>query len=208
MRHAPRGQSFGLSVRGRLLARDATAPNHTPLTLAYAETDSAKLWEPRATTTASLQLLMVEAELGSRGQFESGDRYLGSRSRSSVGAYRYARSEPSLNDRNCSDFPSSASAQRFFLSAGDRASTRMGLIAMATGTPASGEPNCARSTRPERRSKWCGVSRAGATLAPEAGHTRSLRADTKTTMAAERFDGDAGSYPGSGGRRTPIGPNR
>lgn len=94
------------------------APNHAPLTLAYAEADSAKLWELQATTSDPLQLLMVEAELGSRGQFESGDRYLGSRSRSSVGLYRYARSEPSLNDRNCADFPSSASAQRFFLSAG------------------------------------------------------------------------------------------
>lgn len=93
-------------------------PNQAPLVLAYAQTDTEQLWALQATTSDPLQLLMVEAELGSRSQFESGDRYLGSRTAASVGSYRYSRAAPALNDKDCSDFASAASAQRFFLSAG------------------------------------------------------------------------------------------
>ncbi len=93
-------------------------PNQAPLVLAYAQADTEKLWALQASTSDPLQLWMVEAELGSREQFESGDRYLGSRTRSSVGSYRYTRSAPTLYNKNCSDFASPASAQRFFLSAG------------------------------------------------------------------------------------------
>lgn len=96
----------------------APPPNHAPLVLAYAEADAEHLWSLQATTSDPLQLMMIEAELGSRGQFESGERYLGSRTSSAVGSSRYARPTPTLNDKDCSDFASTASAQRFFLSAG------------------------------------------------------------------------------------------
>lgn len=98
-------------------------PDQAPLVLAFANNDTDELWTIQATTTDPLRLMLAEAELGARGQFESGDRYLGSRTRSSVGSSRYARAQAgsstsAVNDRDCADFVSAASAQRFFLSAG------------------------------------------------------------------------------------------
>lgn len=99
------------------------APDQAPLVLAFANHETDELWAIQATTSDPLRLMLAEAELGARGQFESGDRYLGSRTRSSVGSSRYARSTPrastsQVSDRDCADFVSPASAQRFFLSAG------------------------------------------------------------------------------------------
>ncbi len=102
-------------------------PNQAPLVWAFANADTEQLWTAQAATPDPLELMLVEAELGSRGQLESDGRYLGSRTISSVGASPYARSEPSSGDQDCSDFPSAASAQRFFLSAGGPAYDPYGL---------------------------------------------------------------------------------
>lgn len=103
------------------------SPNQAPLVLAYANAPTEQLWALQATTSDPLQLLMVEAELGSRGQFESADTYLGARTGSNVGSARYPRPAPTSSDRNCADFASAASAQRFFLSAGGPAFDPHGL---------------------------------------------------------------------------------
>lgn len=88
------------------------------MVMEYANATTDYLWMLQGTTSDPLRLLMVEAELGARGQSENGDRYLGSRTGSTVGSRRYARTTTSLGDKDCADFVSAASAQRFFLSAG------------------------------------------------------------------------------------------
>lgn len=100
------------------------SPDRSAQTLALTKAGTEDLWAMQATTSDSLRLLMVEAELGARGQYESGDRRLGSRTRSTIGLQEYARqgagvgAGSGVDDRNCVDFASAASAQRFFLSAG------------------------------------------------------------------------------------------
>lgn len=79
---------------------------------------TSSLWITQATTSSATQLAFVEAELASRGQRSSGSWYLGKRSSAALGKRRYGRSTIATNSRNCSDFPSSLSAQRFFLRAG------------------------------------------------------------------------------------------
>lgn len=62
---------------------------------------------------------MVEAELGVRGETTNGSSYIGSRTASSVGTPRYARTENvGGSGVDCSDFQSAAAAQRYFLASG------------------------------------------------------------------------------------------
>ena len=87
-------------------------------TQAYAAATTGQLWATQAATSDPLALLMVEAELGSRGEFQNGSSYLGSRTASTVGSYQYGRSAPVTGDKNCADFVTPGGAQRFFLSVG------------------------------------------------------------------------------------------
>lgn len=95
--------------------QNASAIAHTQ---AYAAATTGQLWATQAATSDPLALLMVEAELGSRGEFQSGTSYLGARTVSTVGSYQYGRSAPVTGDKNCGDFMTPGGAQRFFLSAG------------------------------------------------------------------------------------------
>lgn len=80
----------------------------------------------RLPTADGMTLLEIETELGARGTTEcrslSGvPTYVGARTGQSVGQRTYSRGTAvpiSGTDKNCSDFPSAAAAQRFFLAAG------------------------------------------------------------------------------------------
>ncbi|WP_425081896.1 excalibur calcium-binding domain-containing protein [Ruegeria arenilitoris] len=65
---------------------------------------------------------MIEAELGTRGETHSGlYNHLGRRTSSAVGQTRYQRNntqKTSIDSASCSDFASSAEAQKFFLASG------------------------------------------------------------------------------------------
>ena len=73
-------------------------------------------------TTPALSKLMIEAELASRGAKHCANESYGRTSASMLGAQRYSRSSAntvSANlDKDCGDFPSGASAQRYFLASG------------------------------------------------------------------------------------------
>lgn len=96
-------------------------------TQAYAAATTGQLWATQVATSDPLALLMVEAELGSRGEFENELSYLGSRTISTIGKYQYGRSATVTGDKNCSDFSAAAEAQRFFLLAGGPAYDPHGL---------------------------------------------------------------------------------
>lgn len=76
------------------------------------------LWLEHRTTSSPLELAFIEAELGRRGETNSGGAYLGQRTGSAFGSRLYARSTSSSNTRNCSDFGNAAAAQQFFLAGG------------------------------------------------------------------------------------------
>ncbi|WP_370315022.1 excalibur calcium-binding domain-containing protein [Roseivivax marinus] len=94
----------------------------------FEQTPTSMLWAEQQSTTSALDLALIEAELATRGQTQSGSAYLGKRSSSSVGQMRYSRNTVSSgSDRNCSDFSSPGAAQKFFLAAGGPASDPNGL---------------------------------------------------------------------------------
>ena len=80
------------------------------------------LWQSHRHERDPIRLAMIEAELGLRGQFSSGlYQHLSSKTATLVGETSYTRLgiEPSSTDtKNCSDFSSDASAQKFFLASG------------------------------------------------------------------------------------------
>jgi hypothetical protein len=93
------------------LGRDVSQASYTALT-------TAELWSIQSTTGSPEALLFAEAELGSRGQTTYAGRFLGQRTAGTVGRAIYPRATATTGDRDCSDFPSAASAQQFFLSQG------------------------------------------------------------------------------------------
>ncbi|MBB5224108.1 hypothetical protein HNP73_004069 [Amaricoccus macauensis] len=97
------------------------------LAQAYASQSTEELWRRQATTSGPLELLIVEAELANRGEWQSGTNYIGSRSSASVGSSRYVRSAAETGDRDCADFPTAAAAQRHFLATGGPVYDRDGL---------------------------------------------------------------------------------
>lgn len=84
----------------------------------YRGLSTSTLWGELARTSDTHQIMLIEAELATRGQTASGAEYIGRRTSSTVGKRLYARSAPIGGDRNCPDFSSAAEAQRFFLAAG------------------------------------------------------------------------------------------
>lgn len=94
----------------------ATAP--TSIGNQYLSTPT--LWAELTRATDTKTIMEIEAELGARGLSQSalGDEYIGRRTSGTIGRAIYHRTEPVIDDRNCSDFANSGQAQRFFLSAG------------------------------------------------------------------------------------------
>lgn len=99
----------------------------------YLTKSTYELWRIQSTTASPIELLAVEAELGSRGQFEFQSNYIGSRTGSSVGRANYSRQASTSTDYNCSDFSSAPEAQKFFLRSGGPISDPYGLDADGDG---------------------------------------------------------------------------
>lgn len=88
-----------------------------------AETQTNLCTAYRSPTTTPRGKLMIEAELAVRGVNQCQGSNYGGSSAAALGSNLYSRTENSSqnlsNDlRNCSDFPSGAAAQKFFLAAG------------------------------------------------------------------------------------------
>ena len=104
-----------------LLALAACAPaKPDPATLSarYERLPIFRLWEVQAHPPSETDLMMVEAELGTRGQMRFGGRQLGNISASAVGKPRFSRPATGEPTRSCSEFASPAAAQKVFLAAG------------------------------------------------------------------------------------------
>ncbi|WP_085787248.1 excalibur calcium-binding domain-containing protein [Ketogulonicigenium robustum] len=94
----------------------------------YDTMSTASLWiEHGSTLTEPLALAFVEAELGMRGETSNRSDYIGRRTASAYRQSLYTRSASPVYDRNCSDFPSAAAAQQFFLRSGGPVSDPHGL---------------------------------------------------------------------------------
>jgi hypothetical protein len=72
------------------------------------------LWSQLSLSSSAVSATAIEPELASRSEFSRGTEYLGRLTSFAVGRTRYARISNS-GDRNCSDFASSAEAQKLFL---------------------------------------------------------------------------------------------
>lgn len=85
----------------------------------YQSLSAPVLWGQLQSANDTREIMLLEAELASRGETiaPSGDEYIGRRTSGTVSKALYQR-EPTNSDRNCSDFPSAAEAQRFFLKEG------------------------------------------------------------------------------------------
>lgn len=88
---------------------------------------SERLWSELTLAASPREIMLIEAELASRGQTSSGDEYLGRRTSVGVGVASYQRSKSSVADKDCSDFASSAQAQKFFLAQGGPSADPHGL---------------------------------------------------------------------------------
>ncbi|WP_082351578.1 excalibur calcium-binding domain-containing protein [Cypionkella psychrotolerans] len=107
---------FGLAACG-------TTPTATQDPAYFTSMSTSALWSAQAASRSPLQLAYVEAELGGRGQSASGSAYLGQRTASALGRKLYSRSGAAGSPvagggKSCSDFASSAQAQRYFLASG------------------------------------------------------------------------------------------
>ena len=115
----------GATVLALASCGPTTGPNATP----YANQSTYSLWSQLENTADTKQIMLLEAELASRGEAQSysGMEYIGRRTNSTVGRSSYVRTTPVSGDRNCSDFASPAAAQKFFLSQGGPTSDPHGL---------------------------------------------------------------------------------
>lgn len=85
------------------------------------------LWSLHYTTADPLELALIEAELGLRGETNTYSDFLGRQTRAAYGRKLYSREPTVAGDKNCSDFASSAAAQKFFLISGGPTKDRHGL---------------------------------------------------------------------------------
>jgi len=161
---------FGLLVGGCAVPESSVVPAQ------YAGQSTASLWAIQATTQSGKELAVVEAELGSRNELRSGTSYLGSRTSGNYRKAVYGRKNESVADAvDCSDFSSSAAAQKYFLSNGGPLSDPSDLdrdgdgFACEWGTTIqqaarSGKRAAARASRPRRvASSQCYVGPRGGT---------------------------------------------
>ncbi|MDB5659550.1 MAG: hypothetical protein JWS10_2165 [Cypionkella sp.] len=105
------------------LAACGATPTATQDPAYYTSMSTSSLWAAQASSQSPQQLAFVEAELGARGQTASGSAYLGQRTASALGRKLYSRtgaagSTVAGGGKSCSDFGSSAQAQRYFLALG------------------------------------------------------------------------------------------
>ena len=85
----------------------------------YSSMSTSLLWSEHRLTRSPMELAMIEAELGTRGATVGTLSYVGERTSGSLARSLYARTNDISNDtKKCSDFRSSAEAQKFFLSSG------------------------------------------------------------------------------------------
>lgn len=107
-------------LAGPVLAVVALSACTPAAPVGYQYLSAPTLWGELTRTQDTKEILLIEAELASRGLVRSpgGDEYIGRRTSGSVGRSVYPRSEPVTGDRDCSDFATPAAAQRFYLQAG------------------------------------------------------------------------------------------
>ena len=79
---------------------------------------TASLWQRVSVTRSVPEIFAIEAELASRNQMVSGSSFVGQHTSGMVGSPTYTRPVSNQGDRDCSEFASSAAAQKFFLSSG------------------------------------------------------------------------------------------
>lgn len=85
----------------------------------YETLPSVTLWKIHGETTSGRELALVEAELGTRNETHAAGDYLGARTAGGYGKRTYPRTGVAVaGDRDCSDFASSAAAQKFFILTG------------------------------------------------------------------------------------------
>ena len=99
-----------------LAIASCTSPNL--LAPRYETMSSSRLWTERVLADSPMEVALIEAELGSRGETTSGTggyTFLGENTAAAYGKKIYSRKETSNSDVNCDDFPSSGSAQKYFL---------------------------------------------------------------------------------------------
>lgn len=77
-----------------------------------------QLWNSLEQASDTRQIMLIEAELASRGSTEFAGDYVGRRTIGTVGKSTYSRTAAASGDKNCSDFSSAAEAQKFFLREG------------------------------------------------------------------------------------------
>lgn len=119
--------TFRLVLAGTTIciALGACAPQPQDRAQVAQRTSTAALCAAHSTASGA-DLLLIEAELGVRDSLQCTSSYgvstyVGQKTSSTVGRKLYTRSSPTSvgsEDKNCSDFSSSAQAQRFFLSVG------------------------------------------------------------------------------------------
>lgn len=112
-----------------LFALVACSSTTTTSPAGLASKSSYALWNEWASTSDTMRIMLIEAELASRGQTQSTDGtfYIGRNTGGTVGRPLYGRTAEVTGDRNCSDFASSAAAQKFFLANGGPTVDRHGL---------------------------------------------------------------------------------
>lgn len=95
-----------------------TTTNPEALSSQYATTSTIMLWSQHRITQSPLELAFIEAELGARGETNSGSTYLGRRTSAALGNQLYPRADRYADTKNCADFANAAAAQKFFLASG------------------------------------------------------------------------------------------
>lgn len=102
-----------------LVVSSCGAPNPTASLDLITQQSTTSLWIEYSRTNSAPILSLIETELVARGETRFGSSFIGQRSVSALGSTIYSRQpgEPtsSANVRNCSDFNSSAEAQRYFI---------------------------------------------------------------------------------------------
>ncbi|MBK4217284.1 excalibur calcium-binding domain-containing protein [Paracoccus caeni] len=126
------------------------------------------LWAELSRTNDTRKIMEIEAELGVRGATQSplADEYIGRRTGGTVGSAIYARAEARTGDKNCSDFASSAAAQRFFLNEGGPVSDPHGLDRDGDGNACEWGTTLRTSVSNYRRSRAVQAAPTRATPAP------------------------------------------
>lgn len=119
--------SIALLVAVAVTACASPPPAATPIASGVEARSSEQLWSELTLAASPREIMLIEAELASRGQTFSGNEYLGRRTSIGVGVSSYQRRKSSVADKDCSDFASSAQAQKFFLAQGGPSADPHGL---------------------------------------------------------------------------------